>query len=266
MPQMRSVVKEIVISEPAPAPTLPAFAPLDQRGRLSDEIADRLLHSILESGLRPGDRLPSERELGEQFGVSRTVIREAVRSLGGRGVIESRRGAGLTVAAVPASAVSSSMRLYLRSAHGDLAYEKVHVVRKAIEVEMAAIAAGRARPEDIVVLRELHDRMGTMLDRGEDVSQVDVEFHRQIARMTDNELFIVVLDSIGDILLQVRELTWRTAPLIRSALEAHGRILEAIANHDAAGARDAMLEHLEHGFRLWLDLTGGPAPADPPGE
>ena len=74
--------------------------------RLSDELADRLLDVIREQGLQPGDRLPSERELGEQFGVSRTVVREAVRNLAGRNVVRTRRGASPTVAAFPASAVT----------------------------------------------------------------------------------------------------------------------------------------------------------------
>ena len=83
-----------------------------------------MLQTILQRGLRPGDQLPSERELGEQYGVSRTVIREAVRALTTRGLVDARAGRGLTVAQVDAEAVSTSMRLYL---HGqdEIPYSKI---------------------------------------------------------------------------------------------------------------------------------------------
>src|SRR6266516_2211649 len=105
--------------------------------RLSDQVADLLLASITERGLRPGDKLPSERELGEQFGVSRTVVREAVRALAAKGVIRARTGSGLTVAEVPAAAVSESMSLYLRGRES-LDYAQIHEVRSMIETSVAA--------------------------------------------------------------------------------------------------------------------------------
>src|SRR4026209_613230 len=101
---------------------------VQRRARLSDQVAQLMLDAILEQRLEPGDRLPSERELGEQFGVSRTVVREAVRALAAKGVIDVRTGSGLRVAAVDAAAVSESIGLYLRG--GSLEYAKVHEVRK----------------------------------------------------------------------------------------------------------------------------------------
>ena len=92
------------------------FDPVVREPRLSDKVAEMMLETILSNRLQVGDRLPSERELGEQFGVSRTVVREAVRALVAKGVIEVRSGSGLRVAAVAASAVSESMSLYVRGA------------------------------------------------------------------------------------------------------------------------------------------------------
>src|SRR5687767_11964606 len=88
------------------------FEQVVREPRLSDKVADMMLATILSNRLQVGDRLPSERELGEQFGVSRTVVREAVRALVAKGVIEVRSGSGLRVAAVDAAAVSESMSLY----------------------------------------------------------------------------------------------------------------------------------------------------------
>ncbi len=133
------------------------FEQVAREPRLSDKVADMMLSTILSNRLYVGDRLPSERELGEQFGVSRTVVREAVRALVAKGVIEVRSGSGLRVAAVDAAAVSESMSLYLRGASVD--FEKVHEVRALLEVHIAGAAAERATEEDLARLRAVHERM-----------------------------------------------------------------------------------------------------------
>src|SRR5947208_15331599 len=104
------------------------FSRIRRGARLSDRVAAQLQESIVTRGLQPGDRLPSERELGDQFGVSRTVIREAVRALAAKGVIEVRTGSGLRVAAVNAAAVSEAISLYLRG--GAPEHPKVPGVRQ----------------------------------------------------------------------------------------------------------------------------------------
>jgi GntR family transcriptional repressor for pyruvate dehydrogenase complex len=230
------------------------YAPIGRRPRLSDEIADRLLEDVLERGARPGDRLPTERQLGEQFEVSRTVIREAVRTLVGRGVIDANRGSGLTVAEVPASTVQASMQLFLRNGQREIPYERVHEVRVAIEVEVAGHAAQRATNVGVARLRDHHEEMATLLERGENASLVDVAFHRELARLTDNELFLVVLDSIGDVLVDVREVTWKRRELFERAFVAHERILEAVAARAPAAASAAMRTHLVDGYALWVEL------------
>ena len=140
---------------------------VERAARLSDKVAEAMLETILRRGLRPGTALPSERELGEQYGVSRTVIREAVRALTSRGVIDARAGRGLTVSQVAADAVSSSMRLYL---HGleELPYAKIHEVRVGIETQIAGLAAERATDEEIAELRGMLEdmRVRGVLSRG----------------------------------------------------------------------------------------------------
>ena len=133
------------VSAGASTPAL--FGQVTREPRLSDKVADMMLETILSRRLEVGDRLPSERELGEQFGVSRTVVREAVRALVAKGVIEVRSGSGLRVAAVDAAAVSESMSLFLRG--GSIDFEKVHEVRTLLEVHIAGVAAERATDEDV---------------------------------------------------------------------------------------------------------------------
>src|SRR5262249_8956937 len=143
------------------------FPRVEREPRLSDKVADLLLRSIMTRGLQPGERLPSERELGEQFGVSRTVVREAVRALAAKGVIDARTGSGLRVAAVDAAAVSESISLYLRG--GALEYPKVHEVRKLLEVEISALAAERSDDAHVERIEEMCAEMEAAVD--EDVER-----------------------------------------------------------------------------------------------
>jgi GntR family transcriptional repressor for pyruvate dehydrogenase complex len=224
------------------------FPRVTREPRLSDKVADLLLETIHARGLQPGERLPSERELGEQFGVSRTVIREAVRALAAKGVIDVRTGSGLRVAAVDSATVSESMSLYLRG-RSTLDYPKVHEVRTMLEVEVAALAAERATREDLADLEGICAGMETD-DDVEAASRHDVEFHRAIARATHNELHLLLLDSVGDALLEIRRENLATGSR-EDTLVLHRQILERIAARDPEGARRAMREHLDNVAEHW---------------
>lgn len=214
-----------------------------------------MLETILDRHLQPGDPLPSERELGDQFGVSRTVIREAVRSLSAKGVVSSLPGRGLVVAAMDPGDVSSSMNLYLRGRQ-PLPYDHVHEVRSALEVDLAGLAAERATDEDIATLRKVHEKMGRSLNDVEDASASDVAFHRAIAESTDNELFLIMLDSVGDVMLEIRRATLGLPNDAQVGHEEHAAILDAIAAHDRDAARTAMRTHLASALETWKDRGG----------
>ncbi|TML68137.1 MAG: FadR family transcriptional regulator [Actinobacteria bacterium] len=240
-----------VSGEPTGMPAETAlFDQVTREPRLSDKVADMMLETILSRRLAVGDRLPSERELGEQFGVSRTVVREAVRALVAKGVIEVRSGSGLRVAAVNAAAVSESMSLYVHG--GGIDFERVHEVRTLLEVHIAGLAAERASAEDIERLRTVHDRMQREAGDVDAASRDDLEFHRVIARATQNDLFLVLMDSIGNSLIDIRRenLGSGAAPV---TLSQHERILDRIAAHDAAGARAAMSDHLDGVAAVWIE-------------
>jgi GntR family transcriptional repressor for pyruvate dehydrogenase complex len=232
------------------------FPRVTREPRLSDKVADLLLETIIVQRLQPGERLPSERELGEQFGVSRTVIREAVRALAAKGVIDVRTGSGLRVAAVAPSTVSESMSLFLR-ASTTLDYPKVHEVRAMLEVEIAGLAAQRATDEDIAEMREVCEQMEGEVDV-EAASLHDVEFHRAIARGTHNELHLLLLDSIGDALIEIRRENLASGSR-DDAIASHREILDRIAARDAEGARRAMRAHLENVDEHWRRRARVPA-------
>lgn len=225
-------------------PTPLSFEQVAREPTLSDKVAAMLLDTILTKNLQPGDRLPSERELGEQFAVSRTVIREAVRSLAAKGVLEVRTGSGLRVAAVNSSAVSETLNLFL---HGrpDFDYAQVAEVRAMIEVQVAGLACERGTEEDLARLAQFCEQMAEVVDDPEEAVVLDVKFHRAIAEATRNDFYVIMLDSIGGVLLEVRRQTARSKPgTLEHAVEHHRRILDRIVARDAEGARRAMRDHL----------------------
>jgi GntR family transcriptional repressor for pyruvate dehydrogenase complex len=244
-------------ARPAEAPDDALFETVVREPRLSDKVADLMLDRILSRRLEVGDRLPSERELGEQFGVSRTVVREAVRVLVAKGVIEVRSGSGLRVAAVDAAAVTESMSLFLRG--GWLDFEKVHEVRALLEVHVAGLAAERATQADLDRMRVVHERMKGETGGVEAAARDDLELHRAIARATQNELYLLLMDSIGSTLIDIRRenLGSGAAPM---TIAQHEKILDRIAAGDAAGARAAMAAHLEGVAVWWREHVGGGVP------
>jgi GntR family transcriptional repressor for pyruvate dehydrogenase complex len=212
------------------------------RQRLSDQVAASILNTILKQDLRPGDPLPSQRDLGEQYGVSRTVIREAVGALEARGVIEVRAGSGLRLVSVDASSVAESLRFFVRT-NDVLDYKKVHEVRAMVETHVAELAAHRATDLDIEIIRHWRDKQAASADDLEAAAQCDLEFHRAIAKAADNELYLVLLDSIRGALLDIRRTLMPGR--LRKTVRAHSKIVDCIAVGDGPGARIAMQEHLD---------------------
>lgn len=229
----------------------PLFSAVLREPRLSDKVAGQMRATIIEQGLAPGQRLPSERELGAQFGVSRTVIREAVRSLAAKGLVETTGGRGIRVAALDSGAIAETLSLYL---HGrPLPYEKVHEVRSMIEIEVAGLAAQRKSAAQLEQLERLIHAQAIAQNR-ETAAQADVDFHRTLAQATENELYLIMLDSIRDLLLENRRATMGVSGRIAKGARAHQRIYQAVAAGDVEGARDAMRRHLEDSLRAWKRL------------
>jgi len=225
------------------------FEQVEREPKLSDKVAEMMLETILSRRLQAGERLPSERELGEQFGVSRTVVREAVRALAAKGVIEVRSGSGLRVASVGPAAVNESMSLYLRGSQFD--FEKVHEVRSMLEVHIAGLAAERASDEDVTALAAVQTEMETAIGDADEAAVHDLEFHRVIARATHNELYLVLMDSIGRSHIDIRRSNLGGGRSGPSTVKQHRAILAAIRDRDPVRARAAMTAHLEQVARVW---------------
>ncbi len=219
------------------------FRAIPRETTLANQVREQLEKLIIDNRLQPGDRLPAERELARQFGVSRTVIREAVRSLMAKGLLEVRSGSGTMVRAPTAEAVSQSMALFLRAGHPELDYRKVLEVRSILEVEIAALAAERRTDEDIRRLQELLDATPGATTREQYVN-LDVGFHAALAQATHNEMFSLLLDSVVEIMRKLREMAFDIGSAPQRAARYHAAILEQVKQGNADGARQAMREHL----------------------
>lgn len=222
------------------------FAPIARSERLADRVAGALTDSIVSGRLEPGSKLPTERELCEQFGVSRPVVREAVRSLIAKGLLVDSPRRGHVVSALGRDAVTESLTLYLRGRRLD--YTKLMEVRVVVEVENAGRAAERATPADLDALLAAAAALTKDLD-AERAAIADVGFHRAIATATGNEFFGVLLDSISEVLITVQLPTLAEPRIVAGAIRHHQRIVDQIAKRDAEGAREAMRKHLKDAER-----------------
>jgi len=234
------------------------FSSVSRAPSLSDKVAEQLTEAIVSKRVRTGERLPSERELGDKFKVSRTVVREAVRSLAAKGLVRVTSGRGVEVSGISSGNVAASMRLLVRG-HEGLDYGKVNEVRTAVEVQVAGLAAQRARPEDLKCLHELCDAHERSLEAGDlaAASEHDFQFHRELTRASGNELLLAMLDSISDVLREVRNQSMNQPHVGEEGLEAHRRILKCVNSGKPEAAREAMAEHLAEAERVWRGSARG---------
>jgi DNA-binding FadR family transcriptional regulator len=217
------------------------FSNLSSRRNLSGSVADRIEERILLGVLAPGERLPSEVELGRQFGVSRSVIRDASQALAARGLVSIRQGVGVTVTAPDSGGFADAAFLVLM--RGDATVRDALEARLEIEVMVAGVAAERRRDEDVTRLRE---RLAVLIDAAGRESMVavreaDLALHGEILTATRMTVLTAMLGPLG----QVIQRTSMT-PLVTTRafdLDRHVDVVEAIAAGDAERARGAMRDH-----------------------
>ena len=258
----------IVINSPSRSrPALPAAAPPVRPARAppplqlhAERLSDRLAASIaaqIEGGsLQPDARLPTEQQLAETYGVSRTVVREAVHQLKSRALVRSRQGSGVFVAPEPP--------------HRPLAFDPrvlesmdavVHVVelRRVLEGEIAALAATRATRAQVQALKRALKAIDQAQARGDDAVAEDMAFHRAIADGTGNPQFVLLLVFLEQYLREAMRVTKgneaRHKEFMQQVRLEHRAIVDAIASHNPAAARKAAIDHLLHGE--WRLQAGG---------
>lgn len=235
------------------------------REKLSTRIIASLRADIESGRIGNGKRLPTEAQLTDQFGVSRTVVREAVAALAADGLVQARQGSGMfavqpfsSLAAIAANKISIAIN--------------VLEVRMGIEIESAGLAAQRCNPSQDAAIHEAYFDFERLLERDEATGRTDFAFHRAIAGATNNPFYVEVLDALGSRTIPC-DITspWGTESVLtrdyQEGLQVeHAHIMTAISAQDVAGAREAMRTHLtnsQNRYRGRLRQPGRPTVSDP---
>ncbi len=232
------------------AATVKAEFAVVRRTKVYEEVAKQIQRLIVEGLLKPGDKLPPERELAETFQVSRSSVRDAIRTLEMLGLVEPRQGEGTVVREVSDDALVNPLFTLLvrkRELVGELLD-----VRKMIEPPLAARAAAHASTEEIAYLEDILRRQEEKVHRGELAIEEDSEFHYTIARAAKNSVVLKVLDVLMDLLRESRERSLQVEGRLQRSFAGHRRILSAIKRGDAPAAEAAMHGHLDEIERIVL--------------
>jgi len=212
--------------------------------RLYEQIVQQIEESILKGTLKTGDQLPAERELAQRFGVSRTAVREAVKALREKGLVEAYSGRGTFITDGTSQAVRQSLDLMVKIGQPE-GSQYLAELRAILEPEIAALAAARAEEPELATMREavaVMDRAGRDPDA---YIEADLDFHLALAEAAANPLILSLIDSIVGLLREQRMRIFKVEGGPERGQFHHKRILEAMERRDPEKAKDAMRAHLE---------------------
>jgi GntR family transcriptional repressor for pyruvate dehydrogenase complex len=212
--------------------------------RLFEQIVEQIEGSIREGRLKPGDQLPGERELALQFGVSRTAVREAVKTLCEKGMVEAHSGRGTFVTSGKSQSGRHSLQWHMNS--GDLKNAQ-HVVelREILEPEFTALAAERIEEQQLAMMRDAIEVMDRSMRDPQAYIEADLDFHLALAEAAGNPLILSLLDSIVAVLREERLGVFAVPGGPTRGQTHHKLILKAIEKRDPAKARKAMTAHMQ---------------------
>ena len=213
-----------------------------QPRRLHEDIVQQFLSLIHEGSLRHGDRLPAERTLADQFKVSRSSVREALRSLELQGLVVSKRGSGTFINTDDLNSVVALLASTLSS--GGDTIRDVFEMRHLLEPQIAFLAAQRVNPQELLQMEEILKEQGRQISRGETGVNADTDFHFALALATHNSAMVMVVSAVEDILRRSRDQSLQQPGRPQRSLASHRQILETLQNRDNYAARQAMEHHL----------------------
>ncbi len=235
-----------------------------KKTRVSEDIVAQLKRLIAEGKLRSGDQLPSERELSEQFKVSRPSVREAIRALESMGLLEARQGHGTYVATSVEALVQPLAHAIAREEN---AIQEMFEVRRLLEPQLAALAAARAGAPELEELADILEKQARQVAEGGTGAELDTAFHSTLARSAKNTLLLRLNDTLVDCLRDSRRRSLETPERPRRSLAGHRAILRALRARDPKAAQRAMRKHLQEIEYNILHAAGGAeAPAARPAD
>jgi GntR family transcriptional repressor for pyruvate dehydrogenase complex len=235
---------------------------LVRTSRLYEQIVQQIEESILKGALKAGDQLPAERELAQRFGVSRTAVREAVKALREKGLVEAYSGRGTFITDGTSHAVRQSLDLMVKIGQPEGSTHLAEV-RAILEPGIAALAATRIQESDLATMREavaVMDRAGQDPDA---YIEADLDFHLALAEAAANPLILSLIDSIVGLLREQRLKIFKVSGGPERGQVHHKRILEAMEKRDPEQARETMKAHLEQVREDSRSSLGKRAPAKP---
>jgi DNA-binding FadR family transcriptional regulator len=219
---------------------------VERKPKLSETVVAAIRKQLAAGEIQPGQKLPTEEKMTETFGVSRTVIREALANLAADGLVEPRQGAGVFVRDHPALTLGAFSQEVSKISQAINVLE----VRMGIEIEAAGLAAMRRNAAQAARIQEAFFEFERMLNLGEPTGKSDFAFHHEIASATNNPLYVEMLDALGDRTIPCdRTSPWYSVEVLSveyltKLQREHLLVLKAISAGDAAAAREAMRAHL----------------------
>ena len=208
----------------------------------AETIVEHVRERLERGELRPGDRLPPERALARQTGVSRSSVRVGLRALSTMGIIQSRHGSGTFIADGPPTLETEPLH-FLAALHG-FTRDEMFEARRMIEVGVAGLSATRASGEQVAAIAEEVTSMFASLDNPQDFLRHDIRFHQAVAAACGNPILTSLVQMLSQVFYERRRATVSRARDLRESAEMHRRIYMAIRQRDSALARDSMDRHL----------------------
>lgn len=237
-----------------------------KNGLMTEQVVIQVRDMIREGKLKPGDRLPSERELAKRLGISRASLRAGLRFLAAMGVLASRHGSGTYIAAGPPALDSEPLRM-LAALHG-FTPDEMFETRRLLEVGLAGLAAAHATDDHLATMAEEVTEMYASLDDPQQYLIHDIRFHRAIAAGSGNPILAALMDMVSAVMYERRSETVNRATDLKESAAMHRKIYRLIRAGNAEEARIAMSEHLTLAQRAFLSEEGteNPVEGDGPGK
>jgi len=212
-------------------------------GLMAEQVVMQVREMIRQGSLKPGDRLPPERELAKRLGISRASLRHGLQSLATIGVLTSRHGSGTFIAEGPPALDSEPLQMlaHLHRFTPDEMFE----ARKLLEVGIAGLAAQNAQPEHLATMAEEISEMYATLDDPQQYLVHDIRFHRAVGAASGNPILAALMNMVSTAMYERRRATVERATDLKESVEFHRRIYRFIRAGKADEARAAMSEHLE---------------------
>jgi DNA-binding FadR family transcriptional regulator len=214
--------------------------------KLVEQVIDYLREHVASEGLRPGAKLPSETTISTTLGVSRPVVREAMRMLAGTGLVEMAVGKRATIVPVDGEMISRVIENAVLIGQADA--PDILEMRRGIEIAMVALAAQRRSDTEAKAMKRVVDQMAGKLGQADRYAELDMQLHMMLAKATGNPLYPLLIEAFRQ-LIQASMLKglerWAATPKLDRVQELHEEIIAAVLEKDPVGAAQAMAHHFD---------------------